>query len=92
MSDLPAYPETLAIEPLARPPHCTCRVPGSKSLTNRALVLAALTSAGRECELRGVLHSEDTVVCVNALRALGYRVQADWDRCVLRVGRDDPAR
>jgi len=91
MSDLPAaYPETLAIEPLTRPPHCTLRVPGSKSLTNRALVLAALTSAGRDCELRGVLHSEDTEVMVSALRTLGYRVQADWDRCVQRVGRDNP--
>jgi 3-phosphoshikimate 1-carboxyvinyltransferase len=92
MSDLaPSYPETLTIQPLSRPPHCSLRVPGSKSLTNRALVLAALTAAGRECELRGVLHSEDTEVMVNALQALGYRVQIDWTGGVLRVGRDDPA-
>ncbi len=93
MSDLPAsYPETLTIEPLARPPHCSLRVPGSKSLTNRALVLAALTAAGRDCELRGVLHSEDTEVMVNALKALGFQVQTDWDRCLLRVGRADASR
>ncbi len=85
------YPETLAIEPLARPPHCSMRVPGSKSLTNRALVLAALSAAGRDCELTGVLHSEDTEVMVNGLRGLGYCVQADWQRCLVSVGRDDAA-
>jgi len=87
MSD-PSYPASLAIEPLACPPHCSVRVPGSKSLTNRALVLAALTAVGRDCELRGVLRSEDTEVMVEALRTLGFRVGADWARCVLRVGRD----
>lgn len=90
MSDsAPRYPETLAIEPLARPPNCSLRVPGSKSLTNRALVLAALTSAGRDCTLTGVLHSEDTEVMVNALRVLGYRVRADWERCEVTIGRNE---
>jgi 3-phosphoshikimate 1-carboxyvinyltransferase len=82
------YPDSLSIQPLARPPHCSIRVPGSKSLTNRALVLAALTAVGRTCELRGALQSEDVEVMVEALQKLGFRVQADWDRCVLRVGRD----
>ena len=89
MSDsAPPYPGSLTIQPLAQPPHCSIRVPGSKSLTNRALVLAALTAVGRTCELRGVLRSEDTEVMVEALQKLGFHVQADWDRCVLRVGRD----
>src|SRR5277367_3919988 len=89
MTNIPtSYPASLAIEVLRRPPHCSIRVPGSKSLTNRALVLAALTAVGRDCELRGVLRSEDTEVMVAALRSLGFRVHADWERCLLRVGRD----
>ncbi len=88
MSDLTSYPVSLAIQPLERPPHCSVRVPGSKSLTNRALVLGALTAVGRDCGLRGVLRGEDTEVMVGALRTLGFRVQTEWDQCVIRVGRD----
>ena len=39
------YPRQIEIVPLAKPPHATVRVPGSKSITNRALVLAALTAS-----------------------------------------------
>ena len=42
------YPDKLEIVPLKKPPHATIRVPGSKSITNRALVLAALSEPG-EC-------------------------------------------
>ena len=79
-----AFPPTLEVEPLARPPRATVRVPGSKSITNRALVLAALS--GRGCELHGALRSEDTEVMVKALRALGFVVKADWPNSVLSVG------
>lgn len=48
------------------------RVPGSKSLTNRFLVLAAL--AGDESVLRHPLRSRDTVLMVDALRSLGARI------------------
>jgi 3-phosphoshikimate 1-carboxyvinyltransferase len=78
-----AFPEKLAIEPLRRPPRASVRVPGSKSITNRALVLAALASHGGECELRGVLRCDDTEVMVAALRALGFCVNPDWDACVI---------
>lgn len=70
-----SYPETLEIQPLTKPPAATIRVPGSKSITNRALVLAALSDPLQGSELRGVLHSEDTEVMIEALRALGFRVQ-----------------
>src|SRR3954462_15574007 len=54
-------------------------VPGSKSLTNRYLVLAALADApGR---LRGALRSRDTALMAAALTSLGARVDeegADW--------------
>ena len=51
------------------------RVPGSKSLTNRALVVAALAEG--PSVLRGALDCEDTQVMVAALRALGIEVEHD---------------
>ena len=36
------YPDKLEVKPLEQPPMATIRVPGSKSITNRALVLAAM--------------------------------------------------
>ncbi len=53
-------------------------VPGSKSITNRALVLAAL--ADGEVTLRGALWSEDTQVMVEALQDLGFMVNVTPDR------------
>jgi 3-phosphoshikimate 1-carboxyvinyltransferase len=52
-------------------------VPGSKSLTNRALVLAVL--ADGSTTLRGALWSEDTEIMVAALRKLGFEVQVEPD-------------
>jgi 3-phosphoshikimate 1-carboxyvinyltransferase len=52
------------------------RPPGSKSITNRALVCAAL-ARGRS-ELTGVLESEDTRVMATALSALGFSLEPDW--------------
>ncbi len=52
------------------------RVPGSKSLTNRALVCAAI--AVGESQLEGALDCEDTEVMVQAWRDLGLGV--DWDK------------
>ena len=51
MSDF-TYPPELEITPLAKPPSATVTVPGSKSITNRALVLAALAVARVSCALR----------------------------------------
>ncbi len=47
-------------------------VPGDKSITHRALMLAALT--GGACELRGALAARDTRATAAALRALGVKV------------------
>ncbi len=90
MSSMPSYPDRLEIKPLTRPPNATVRVPGSKSITNRALVLAALSGTG--CELYGVLHSEDTVVMVEALQALGFDVNPNWPASRIRVGRQTSGR
>ena len=60
------------------------RVPGSKSLTNRHLVIAAL--ADGESRLSGALRSDDCDRLVDALRAMG--AQFAWDAAdptVLRV-------
>ncbi|MBX3747830.1 MAG: 3-phosphoshikimate 1-carboxyvinyltransferase [Verrucomicrobiae bacterium] len=76
---MPGLPGLLEIEPLRRNGDWQARVtvPGSKSVTNRALILAAL---GRGwAELRGALWSEDTRVMVEALRRLGYEVRVDPD-------------
>jgi 3-phosphoshikimate 1-carboxyvinyltransferase len=75
----------LEITPLDRPPSARIRVPGSKSITNRALVLAALTAKGYACALRGVLRSEDTEVMIEALRTLGFRVLTEWDESAVFV-------
>jgi 3-phosphoshikimate 1-carboxyvinyltransferase len=81
----PSYPDRLEIKPLRRRPRATVTVPGSKSITNRALVLAALTAKGFGCTLRGALQSEDTEVMIEALRALGFRVLTEWPDAVVCV-------
>src|SRR5262245_6994321 len=81
------YPESLLIEPLAAPPDASITPPGSKSITNRALVLAALSSRARPQHLIGCLDSEDTVVMIDSLRALGYEVERD--QRAIRVFRGD---
>lgn len=70
------YPPELEVRPLAKPVNATVAVPGSKSITNRALVLAALGGI-HSCELRGALQSEDTAVMLDALRVLGLDIESD---------------
>jgi 3-phosphoshikimate 1-carboxyvinyltransferase len=72
------YPAELEITPHTNPMVATVSVPGSKSITNRALVLAALSPKADPLELRGALFSEDTVVMVDCLQRLGYAVEPDW--------------
>jgi 3-phosphoshikimate 1-carboxyvinyltransferase len=82
--------DRLEIVPLAKPPRATVRVPGSKSITNRALILAALGSQHDPCTLVGALRSEDTEVMMESLRRLGFDIQANWDSaepCIV-VGRN----
>src|SRR3989442_5136368 len=70
-------PEVIEIIPLDKPVQADITVPGSKSITNRALILAAL--ADGETVLQGALWSEDTQVMVEALRKLGFEVQVEQD-------------
>ena len=85
MSDAPrTYPDKLEVKPLTKPPVATVRVPGSKSITNRALVLAALSGMDVPLRLEGALRSEDTEVMVNCLRRLGCAIEPLWDEsCIL---------
>jgi 3-phosphoshikimate 1-carboxyvinyltransferase len=69
---LTAFPAEIAIQPIAGPLRARVRPPGSKSITNRALVCAAL--ADGTSTLRGALDSEDTRVMIEGLRELGIAV------------------
>ncbi len=66
---------TLPIHPVSHPVDGTVRVPGSKSITNRALLLAAL--ANGTSRLEGALFSDDTRYMSAALNELGVPVRAD---------------
>ena len=70
-------PALIEIVPWAAPVRAEITVPGSKSLTNRALVLAALAQG--DTVLRGALWSEDTHVMVEGLRRLGFAVESKTD-------------
>lgn len=68
-------PHALTLTPLTGPFSATFAPPGSKSLTNRALLLAALAD-GRS-HLTGVLFADDSKRMLEALRALGFVVEVD---------------
>jgi 3-phosphoshikimate 1-carboxyvinyltransferase len=72
-----ALPDLIEIIPLDKPVRAEITVPGSKSITNRALVLAAL--ADGEVTLEGALWSEDTQVMVDCLQRLGFDVRVEPD-------------
>ncbi len=71
------------VVPLARPPDATVMVPGSKSLTNRALVAAAL--AAGPSRLTGALDADDTRAMLAGLTALGVPVEVLDDGTRLEV-------
>ncbi len=58
-------------------------LPGSKSITNRVLPIAAL--ADGESVLTGVLFSDDSRYFLQALQSLGYQVEIDEVACTVRV-------
>ena len=66
---------SVKIDPVTAPIRARIRPPGSKSITNRAIVCAAL-AVGRS-ELSGVLDSEDTTVMIEAWQQLGLHVVHD---------------
>ena len=71
LKDMP-LPHLIEIVPLDKPVRAEITVPGSKSITNRALVLAALAEG--ETVLKGALWSEDTQIMVECLQELGFMI------------------
>ncbi len=67
--------EMLELAPVTRPVIGSVKVPGSKSITNRALLIAALAEG--ESTLTGALFSDDTRYMAAALNQLGIRVSSD---------------
>lgn len=76
-------PDLLPITPFTRPARGEVVLPGSKSLTNRALPLAVLCD--EPVTLTGALFSEDTQLMGEALRRLGFGVVEDSARHEIRV-------
>lgn len=67
--------ETYKVRQLKRNGNYTVSVPGSKSITNRALLLAALSDG--ICTLKGVLFSDDSRHFLRSLIALGFEVNVN---------------
>jgi 3-phosphoshikimate 1-carboxyvinyltransferase len=72
------------VEPITRPFSATLAPPGSKSLTNRALVLAALGEGSSD--LSNVLFADDTLVMLECLTRLGFEVKIDRAAQSVRIG------
>jgi 3-phosphoshikimate 1-carboxyvinyltransferase len=71
------------VQPLAGPLDAVVRLPGSKSITNRALVIAALAEG--ESRLDGVLLADDIEAMLDGLGTLGIGLTVDRDRRQVRV-------
>ena len=67
--------DSVRIEPVAGPLDADVRIPGSKSITNRALLVAGLATS--ESTLSGMLFSDDTRFMAEALVDLGLAVESD---------------
>ena len=73
----------IEIQPICKPLDATVEVPGSKSYTNRALLVAAM--ANGVSTLTGALFSDDTHYMSASLRKLGVRIDADEKRATFDV-------
>ena len=72
-----ALPDLIEIVPPSTFEPVAVTIPGSKSITNRALILSALSDG--ETSLLGALWSEDTEIMAEALRTLGFDVRVEPD-------------
>jgi 3-phosphoshikimate 1-carboxyvinyltransferase len=81
-------PDVLAVHPLTTAPDASIRVPGSKSITNRAVLCAALAT-GRST-LTGVLFADDTRAMLDAVTGLGAIVDVDEPAGTVAVTGTDP--
>src|SRR5712691_3185031 len=91
MHNEPAAVKFIDLDPIARV-QGTVRMPGSKSISNRVLLLAALSRG--ETRVKHLLDAEDTRVMLDALVRLGVRIErhADDSAVVHGVGGDFPVK
>ncbi len=75
-------PDPMPVDPVSGPLDAVVRLPGSKSITNRALVCAGLAEG--TSVVRGALRADDTEAMVEGLAALGVEVEAEADRLTVR--------
>lgn len=90
---MPTLPPSLRITPINHALNATVRVPGSKSLTNRSLLIAAL--ANGKTRLTNALFSDDSRYFAKALQTLGFDVQLDeanYSMTVTGLGGKIPAK
>ena len=73
----------IEIQPIKNPPNATIEVPGSKSFTNRALLVAAL--ADGQSTLTGALFSDDTHYMCKSLQSLGVCIVEDKEENTFHV-------
>lgn len=66
------------VKKMTNPRDIAVKVPGSKSITNRALLIAALTDG--KSVLNGVLFSDDSRNFLQALKDMGFKVEVDEER------------
>lgn len=78
-----SLPDEIAITPVQRPIQGRVRAPGSKSITNRAVICAAL--AHGTSQITGALDSDDTRIMISGLKNLGFNVDADWNKQTLTI-------
>lgn len=77
------FPEVLEVRPLEDPPNATVHVPGSKSVTNRALLICAL--ADGPSTITNPLFSDDSYWLMLALVRLGFHLHADARAAEVRI-------
>ena len=75
--------DSIDIQPINRPVSAKIKPPGSKSLTNRALIVAAM--ADGQSRLLGTLDSDDTVAMADSLQRLGVEVEHDGSNATMLV-------
>jgi 3-phosphoshikimate 1-carboxyvinyltransferase len=80
----PAYESSVTLRAVASPVSASVEIPGSKSITNRALLLAAL--AGGVSVLRRPLLSDDTEHMIAALQAMGSGIELTPDEDLIITG------
>lgn len=79
-----SLPQEIEIKPRSTPLDTRVRVPGSKSISNRVLLLSGLAEG--QSSLRGLLDCDDTQVMIAALLQMGAKVEGECADSLLVTG------